>query len=150
MMFDQVEKSGLEIIKGAADSVSAEFNKIEGVVATTANSVRYAWLTLGVSDEEGVEKLLASLVEQAADSGISDLYMGLESTGKLSYGRGWKEPDDYDARIRPCEASHRGPGDPGAPSRSALVGAAARCACGARRPASRRCPASLGRRRHRL
>ena len=33
MMFDQVEKSGLEIIKGAADSVSAEFNKIEGVVA---------------------------------------------------------------------------------------------------------------------
>ena len=101
MMFDQVEKSGLEIIKGAADSVSAEFNKIEGVVATTANSVRYAWLTLGVSDEEGVEKLLASLVEQASESGISDLYMGLESTGKLSHGRGWKEPDDYDARIRP-------------------------------------------------
>ena len=101
MMFDQVEKSGLEIIKGAADSVSAEFNKIEGVVATAANSVRHAWLTLGAADEEGAEKVLASLVEQVSESGISDLYMGLESTGKLSHGRGWKEPDDYDARIRP-------------------------------------------------
>ena len=39
MMFDQVEKSGLEIIKGAADSVSAEFNKIDDEDSIAAGTV---------------------------------------------------------------------------------------------------------------
>ncbi len=100
MMFDQVGTSGMEIVKGAAEAVNSQFDKIEGIVATAADSVLHAWLVLGTTDEEGVEKVLTSLVERASDSGIADLYFGIESTGKLAHGRGWKEPEGYDARVR--------------------------------------------------
>ena len=101
MMRDQVDKAGMEIVQSAAANIDGLCNTVAGTVRTASDSVRYAWIQLGVKDEDGVEKILASLVTQAAESGVSDIYMGHESTGKLSDGLGWKEPADYDVRIRP-------------------------------------------------
>ena len=95
-----VDTAGVEIVKSAAENVDARLNKVEAIVLTTAETVRDAMLRLNVTDEDGVEKIVAALTARTKNEGIMDLYMGHEATGKFSDGTGWKEPDDYDCRTR--------------------------------------------------
>lgn len=95
-----VDTAGVEIVKSAAENVDARLNKVEAIVLTAAETVRDAMLRLNVTDEDGVEKIVAALTARTKNEGIMDLYMGHEATGKFSDGTGWKEPDDYDCRTR--------------------------------------------------
>ncbi len=101
MMRDRVDRAGMEIVRGAAGNIDGLCNTVAGVVRAAADSVRHAYSQLDVRDEDGIERILSSVLRSAAESGVSDIYMGYEATGKLSDGLGWKEPADYDARTRP-------------------------------------------------
>jgi methyl-accepting chemotaxis protein len=101
MMRDQVDKAGMEIVQSAAGNIDGLCNTAAGVVRTASDAVRYAWIQLGAKDEDGVERILSTIVRQAAENGVSDIYVGHETNGRLSDGLGWKEPGDYDARTRP-------------------------------------------------
>ena len=95
-----VDTAGVEIVKSAAENIDARLNKVEAIVLTASETVRDAMLRLNVTDEDGVEKIVAALTARTKNEGIMDLYMGHEATGKFSDGTGWKEPDDYDCRTR--------------------------------------------------
>ena len=96
-----VNTAGMETIRSAAQNIDVRLSKIEAVVMTAAETVRDAMLRLGVTDEDGVEKIVASLTNRTKSEGILDIYMGHEATGKFSDGTGWKEPADYDCKVRP-------------------------------------------------
>ena len=95
-----VNTAGLEVIKSGAQNVDARLNKVEAMVITAAEAVRDAMLRLGVTDEDGVEKIVTALTNKTKSEGVLDIYMGHEATGKFSDGTGWKEPADYDCKTR--------------------------------------------------
>ena len=95
------ETAGMDVVKSATSNIDSRFQKIEGLVATVAEAVRYSSTKLGVTDEEEIEEILVAFTKQAQGSGIGSFKLGIEATGKLSDGSGWKEPETYDARTRP-------------------------------------------------
>ena len=95
------ETAGMDVVKGATKNIDALFENTQNVLLMAADSARYAWTQLGVNDEEKMESFMLSLAKQALSGGLTGVYMGLDSTGKLAHGTGWKEPADYDARTRP-------------------------------------------------
>jgi methyl-accepting chemotaxis protein len=98
---DLADTAGMEVVKSATKNIDNQFDNVENVLLMVANSARYAWTQLGVNEEETMEKFMMSLAKQALDGGLTGVYMGLDSTGKLAHGSAWKEPADYDARTRP-------------------------------------------------
>ena len=98
---DLANTAGMEIIRSAALNVDARLSKVEALVITAAEAVRDAMLRLGVTDEDGIEKIVTSLTDRTKSEDILDIYMGHEATGKFSDGTGWKEPADYDCKVRP-------------------------------------------------
>lgn len=96
-----VDSAGMEVIQSAAENIDARFDKIERTLLMAAESTRYAMVRLGTSNEDDVEKIATALTEQIQSTGITSIKIGLEATGKLADGSGWKEPEGYDARTRP-------------------------------------------------
>ena len=101
MLRDQVDKAGLEVVTSAAENIDVRFAGVENVLLTAAESVRHAMADLGATDEDAVEKLAVALTAKVKHAGIGSIKVGLEATGKLADGTGWKAPADYDARVRP-------------------------------------------------
>ena len=95
------ETAGMDVVKSATKNIDGQFQRIESLVATVAESVRYSSTKLGVTDEEKIEEILAAFTKQSQGSGIGSFKFGIEATGKISDGSGWKEPEGYDARTRP-------------------------------------------------
>ena len=95
------ETAGMDVVKSATKNIDALFENTQNVLLMAADSARYAWTQLGVNDEEKMENFMLSIAKQALSGGLTGVYMGLDSTGKLAHGTGWKEPADYDARTRP-------------------------------------------------
>ena len=95
------ETAGMDVVKSATKNIDGQFQRIESLVATVAESVRYSSTKLGVTDEEKIEEILAAFTKQSQGSGIGSFKFGIEATGKISDGSGWKEPAGYDARTRP-------------------------------------------------
>ena len=91
----------MDVVKSATNNIDGQFQRIEGLVATVAESVRYSSTKLGVTDEDKIEEILVAFTKQSQGSGIGSFKFGMEATGKISDGSGWKEPAGYDARTRP-------------------------------------------------
>ena len=79
----------MDVVKSATSNIDSRFQKIEGLVATVAEAVRYSSTKRGVTDEEEIEEILVAFTKQAQGSGIGSFKFGIEATGKLSDGSGW-------------------------------------------------------------
>ncbi|EFQ24443.1 methyl-accepting chemotaxis sensory transducer with Cache sensor [Aminomonas paucivorans DSM 12260] len=98
----QVDTGGLEVVRSNAREVDEYFHKL-GIVALGMRDVAAELLETGkaVTDDD-LESPMARFYRSCAkDLNIVDLYVGLESTGKVGTGGDWVEKPDYDARKRP-------------------------------------------------
>ncbi len=96
-----VNEAGIEIVKGAAENIDIRLGRIEAVVRTAAETVRTSMTQQGVTDEDQVEMITTALTDVNKENGVVNIFMGHESNGRFSDGGGWREPDDYNCRIRP-------------------------------------------------
>ena len=96
-------------LKGTGvDSVSQSAEIFRGILArsstalsTSAESLRYAYLNLGVVSRDEMARAAAALLAKNRPNGIKELFWGYESNGRFADGGGWKAPDDFDSRVRP-------------------------------------------------
>jgi methyl-accepting chemotaxis protein len=50
--------------------------------------------------DDHVETLVSSFLERHRNTGIQDVFVGLEADGSFADGSGWREPEGYDCRKR--------------------------------------------------
>ena len=97
------------VLKGVGvDSVSQSAEIFRGVLArsstalsTSAESLRYAYLNLGMVSRDEMARAAAALLAKNRPNGIKELFWGYESNGRFADGSGWKAPDDFGSRMRP-------------------------------------------------
>ena len=99
---DQVNTLGMELIKTRANEVGRYFDVIWGTVNTSAQTAQYLMEAEGKDTDDLLQPAFKVIYDKVkSDPSILDVYMGLESSGRLASGEGWSEPGDYDARKRP-------------------------------------------------
>ncbi|EHM10587.1 methyl-accepting chemotaxis protein [Thermanaerovibrio velox DSM 12556] len=102
MFNQQVNSLGMELIKSRADEVDRYFDGIWGIVNTSAGTAQHLIESEGKTQDSDLEPSFGAIYDKVkADPNILDVYMGLESSGKLASGSHWEEPQDYDSRKRP-------------------------------------------------
>ena len=94
-------RSGNEIVTGAAGTVRELLGKYAGVTQVAAASVRRALLENPDLPRENIEDLMASIADSVKSLGLIGVYLGSNSDGKLYSSDRWQAPADYDARVRP-------------------------------------------------
>ncbi len=95
-----IDKTGISMVQDAAETMDLYFESMEKVLVGAADSLGYLVEQAKVTDEDAIEKFFTVFYETYTPRGVQDVFIGLESTGAIAIGSGWKEPEDYDARKR--------------------------------------------------
>lgn len=99
---EQVDILGLESVSSGAREVDQYFDKLKTLSISIADSAAELLETGKAVVDDDLESLVGRYYNSLSkDLNILDLYVGLETTGKLGTGSDWVEPDTYDARKRP-------------------------------------------------
>ncbi|MCX7829204.1 MAG: cache domain-containing protein, partial [Thermanaerothrix sp.] len=102
MLNQQVNSLGLELIAARADQVDRYLDSIWGIVNASAKEAQYLIEAEGKTQDGDLEPAFGAIYDGVkSDPNILDVYVGLESSGRLASGSHWEEPQDYDARKRP-------------------------------------------------
>ena len=97
---DQVNSVGLETATSCAREVDQFFDKIETIVLGAREAALLVREGRQTPSDDDYQAALSRMLESAKPYGVTDLYMGLESDGRLADGTGWAEPGDWDSRKR--------------------------------------------------
>ena len=92
---------GVDNVAQSAEVFKGELSKAAAVLSASAESMRYAYLELGVVSHDAMTSLAEALLKKNRSGGLKELFWGYESDGKFADGGGWKAPTDFDARVRP-------------------------------------------------
>ncbi len=84
----------------AAQNIQGQHDKLVALLHSSAESLRYAYTDLSVTDEDEMERLVTAILAQVKEEGVDNLYLGYESTGRVAIGSGWKESEGFDVRTR--------------------------------------------------
>ena len=97
---DQVNSVGLETATSCAREVDQFFDKIETIVLGAREAALLVREGRQTPSDDDYQAALSRMLESSKPYGVTDLYMGLESDGRLADGTGWAEPGDWDSRKR--------------------------------------------------
>ncbi|ACZ18560.1 methyl-accepting chemotaxis sensory transducer with Cache sensor [Thermanaerovibrio acidaminovorans DSM 6589] len=99
---DQVNTLGMEMIANNANQVDQYFSELKTLTLGIASGTAELLETGQAVTDDDLESVMARYFNATAkDLNILDMYVGLESTGKVGTGGDWVEKPDYDARKRP-------------------------------------------------
>jgi len=99
---EQANTLGLETVSNGAREVDQYFDQLKTLSVSIADAAAELLETGKAAVDDDLESLVGRYYQSLSeDLNILDLYVGLETTGKLGTGSDWVEPDTYDARKRP-------------------------------------------------
>ena len=93
--------AGLKSVVQSAEVFRGVLDRSSAVLASSAESLRYAYLNFGAVSQDEMARAAAALLVKNRQSGIEELFWGYESDGRFADGGGWKAPSGFDARVRP-------------------------------------------------
>ena len=96
----QVIAAGTELAQSSTRELDQYFEKLEAVVRGAREAAAELAEAQGSFTDGSLQPLMGRLAESNRSLGVLDVYMGLESDGRLADGTNWQEPEDYDARSR--------------------------------------------------
>ncbi len=96
---DQVTATGVETVKGAAETVSQHFDMLAGIIDNTALAVNQAWRE-GRREFVQMQDLMVESLKVNEKWGFQDLYFGFESNGDFATSHRLVAPEGFDARKR--------------------------------------------------
>ncbi|MDR3280183.1 MAG: methyl-accepting chemotaxis protein [Synergistaceae bacterium] len=86
--------------RSMAEMVDFYLIGLENIVKNARPGLTPLFGRYGGVDQNRLQETLARFKEENLPQGVIDLYVGLESNGKITTGGGWEAPDDYDSRTR--------------------------------------------------
>ncbi|MEA4877020.1 MAG: methyl-accepting chemotaxis protein [Aminobacterium sp.] len=101
ILVDTINKTGIETTREGTALIDGYFERLTGILNTSAESLRHSWVYLNLTDEDNIENFVTNLTNRNKREGIMNIYMGIEKNGRLADGTGWKEPEGYNVRERP-------------------------------------------------
>ena len=100
VVLGQMQSTGAESVRRAADNINIQFMSLEAVLRNATAAVEYNWKTHGSDASEKVIPLMTSLTQKNKAHGVTDIYTGFEADGWFADGTGWVPDKGYDARTR--------------------------------------------------
>lgn len=100
VLSEQYDQAGVAAVESSARNIDLYFQGMEAVVVNASRTVQHAWEDGNIRTEEQLEKLMTLITNDNKSVGFQDIFMGIASTGRFADGTGWKEPADYDAKVR--------------------------------------------------
>ncbi len=76
------------------------FKNIADITSTAATAFSFGLQSCNMNEDE-LEEIAVELTKSNTQNGFDSLYFAFQSTGHLSVGNRWQEPDDYDTRNHP-------------------------------------------------
>ncbi len=99
---DQVNTLGMEMIANNANQVDQYFSELKTLTLGIASGTAELLETGQAVTDDDLESVMARYFKASAkELNVLEMYVGLESTGKVGTGGDWVEKPDYDARKRP-------------------------------------------------
>ncbi|MCX7828372.1 MAG: cache domain-containing protein, partial [Thermanaerothrix sp.] len=99
---NQVNTLGLEMINNSANQVDQYFSELKTLTLGIASGAAELLETGKAVTDDDLEPIMARYFKASAkDLNVLEMYVGLESSGKVGTGGDWVEKPDYDARKRP-------------------------------------------------
>ena len=98
----RLEESGQASARDGAEIVVQYFEKLRMLAETTAAATSFHMREGhgAARTDDHVETLVSSFLERHRNTGIQDVFVGLEADGSFADGSGWREPEGYDCRKR--------------------------------------------------
>ena len=102
VLTEQINKVGILTVDNAAIEIDNYFNSLENIVENVSVNVRDIYRTSNfVISDDFLQPLMIDYTIANKVRGVSDVYFGLESSGKFADGTEWDEGSEYDCRKRP-------------------------------------------------
>jgi len=102
VLTEQINKVGILTVDNAAIEIDNYFNSLENIVENVSVNVRDIYRTSNfVISDDFLQPLMIDYTIANKVRGVSDVYFGLESSGKFADGTEWDEGLEYDCRKRP-------------------------------------------------
>ena len=101
VLTSSLKDTGVESVSQSAKVFRGVFNRSAAVLSASAESLRYAYMNLGMVSRDEMARAAAALLAKNKESGVKDLFWGYETDGQLADGGGEEVPDGFDARTRP-------------------------------------------------
>jgi len=101
VLTSRLKDTGVESVSQSARIFQGVLARSSTALLTSAESLRYAYLNLGVVSKDEMARAAAALLVKNKENGIEDLFWGYESDGRFADGSGTEVPADFDARTRP-------------------------------------------------
>ncbi|NLL37337.1 MAG: methyl-accepting chemotaxis protein, partial [Fretibacterium sp.] len=99
VLSDILALAGRDSAVESAKLIEEQLDELAHLTVLTAASTGYVLSGAG-QDEAILESYLASALPPQKSLGITEIYFGFESNGRIVTGTGWKQSDDYDSRTR--------------------------------------------------
>lgn len=96
---DQVEKTGMETVRGASETVKEHFDMLAGIIDNNAMAISQAWRE-GKRSFTDMQDLMVESLGRNEKKGFQDLYFGFESNGDFATSHRLVPPEGFDARKR--------------------------------------------------
>lgn len=100
IMTEQLNTTSTELVKKTAQRIDAYFYEAESIIRNISFAVEKIIETNPTITDDELQKYMIYYYNQNKHRHIQTVFFGFEQTGKFSDGTEWKEPDDYDCRIR--------------------------------------------------
>ena len=101
VLTSSLKGTGVESVSQSAEIFRGVLDRAVSTLVTTAESLRYTYLELGMVSRDEMARAAAALLVKSRESGIKDLFWGYESDGQFADGGGEKVPAGFDPRTRP-------------------------------------------------
>jgi len=99
MLNRQVNTAGAEMIQDRALQVDLYFDRLSAVAQAAAQAASHEMEAMGAGTDDQLEPMMRRIFQKvSADKNVFDVYVALESSGRIASGAGGKEPEGYDAR----------------------------------------------------
>ena len=100
IMTEQLNITSTELVIKTAQRIDGYFYEAESIIRNIAFAVEKIIETNPTITDDELQKYMIYYYNQNKDRHIQTVFFGFEQTGKFADGTEWKEPDDYDCRIR--------------------------------------------------
>ena len=97
-IMDQANTVGTQAAQNAAEIVDFYIKGLVNISVSSRPAVEK--MLLNQTPHEEIQKILSRITAANKDNNVLDIYIGLQSGGKVLAGSGWVAPSDYDARTR--------------------------------------------------
>ena len=98
-IMDQADIAGTQITQNATETVDFYINGLVNIASSTRPSIER--ILAGQLSHAEIKSILAEIMKANKQNNVIDIYIGLESDGKVLAGSFVDPPEGYDARTRP-------------------------------------------------